>query len=91
MFRFLAVLVFAVASFAGDGGKPATANDKARELFLDTCTACHSLERVRGQRLTREEWRSTTAGMISEGAALTEEEISLIVDYLARNFGPGNP
>jgi mono/diheme cytochrome c family protein len=89
--RFPAVLVFAAASFAGDGGKTTGTNERARQLFLDTCTACHSLQRVREQRFTKEDWRSVTAGMISEGAALTDEEIALIVEYLARNFGPDNP
>jgi hypothetical protein len=29
--------------------------------------------------------------MLSEGVPLNEEETSLLVDYLARNFGPENP
>ena len=66
-------------------------SDKARQLFLDACTACHNLERVKTQRLTEEEWRQVTAGMISEGIALSDDEITLVVEYLAKNFGPENP
>jgi len=29
--------------------------------------------------------------MLSEGVPLTDDEISLLVDYLAENFGPENP
>jgi hypothetical protein len=66
------------------------ANDQARQLVLDACTACHTLDRVRSQRLTGEEWRQTIAGMLSEGVPLTDGEVTLVVDYLARNFGPEN-
>lgn len=67
---------------------PAAQHQKARELFVEACTACHTLDRVRAQRLTREEWRGTIAGMLSEGVPLTDEEMTLVVDYLAANFGP---
>jgi len=63
-------------------------NGKARELVKDACTACHTLDRVRGQRLTRAEWRETIAGMLSEGVPLSDEEMNLVVEYLAQNFGP---
>ena len=66
------------------------ANDKGRQLVLEACTACHTLDRVRSQRLTSEEWRQTIAGMLSEGVPLTDDEVTLVVDYLARNFGPEN-
>ncbi len=65
-------------------------NDKARELVLDACTACHTLDRVKIQRLTRDEWRGEIAGMLSEGVPLTDDEIDLVVGYLARYFGPDN-
>ena len=70
---------------------PASRHRKARELFLDACTACHTLDRVRAQRMTKEEWRGTIAGMLSEGVPLTDEEMTLLLDYLAANFGPENP
>jgi len=78
-------------AFAAGDDKNAKGHEKARSLFLDSCTACHTLERVRDQRLGKEEWRHLIAGMLSEGVPLTDEETSLLVDYLARNFGPENP
>ena len=64
---------------------------KARQLVLEACTACHTLDRVKAQRLTSQEWRQEIAGMLSEGVPLTDDELNLVVDYLARNFGPENP
>ena len=89
--RLLIPLMIAATAFAADEGTSTARHEKARTLFLDACTACHTLERVRNQRLGREEWRHLIAGMLSEGVPLTDDEISLLVDYLAENFGSENP
>lgn len=88
--RLSVTLLIAGAAFASGEGLSTARHEKARSLFLDACTACHTLERVREQRLGKEEWRRLIAGMLSEGVPLTEDEISLLVDYLAENFGPEN-
>jgi hypothetical protein len=92
MLRNMAVIPLFVASAATafSNQEPAN-NNTARELVLDACTACHTLDRVKSQRLTSEEWRQTIAGMLSEGVPLTDDETTLVVDYLAQNFGPENP
>ena len=64
------------------------ATDKGRRLVLDLCTSCHDLQRVKLQHLSRDEWQGVIKGMISEGGPVTDEEMSLIVDYLAASFGP---
>jgi mono/diheme cytochrome c family protein len=91
LIRTLCTLAIAATAVASSESKSTTNHEKARALFLDACTACHTLERVRHQRLGKEEWRHLIAGMLSEGVPLTEEETSLLVDYLAENFGPENP
>ena len=82
----LLCLTSGAAAFSLDPRK----DDKGRELVLEACTACHTLDRVKIQRLTRDEWRGEVAGMLSEGVPLTDDELDLVVDYLARHFGPGN-
>ena len=62
--------------------------DRAQELFEDVCSYCHSLGRARDQHLTKQQWRDLIKGMIFEGPPVTAEEFSLLVDYLATNFGP---
>src|SRR5579863_3211998 len=61
--------------------------DRGRELVEDVCTYCHNLDRLRGKELSREEWRGLIKGMISEGAPVTDEEYSMILDYLVKNYG----
>jgi hypothetical protein len=87
---FLCGLSFLDVGFAAAFSTREPVNHKARQLVLDACTACHTLDRVRSQRLTSEEWRQTITGMLSEGVPLTDDEITVVIDYLARNFGPEN-
>jgi cytochrome c1 len=75
-------------AFAAIDDTAAARHEKARELFVDACTACHTLDRVRVQHLNGDEWRHLIAGMLSEGVPLTDEETSLLVNYLAQYFGP---
>jgi hypothetical protein len=90
MLRKVPVILSFAVSFGAAFSTRESANDKARQLVLEACTACHTLDRVKSQRLTSEEWRQTIAGMLSEGVPLTDDEVTLVVDYLARNFGPPN-
>lgn len=79
----------ASAAAAFSIGEPQKDN-RAKQLVLEACTACHTLDRVKIQRLTREEWRQEIAGMLSEGVPLTDDEVNLVVDYLTQHFGPDN-
>jgi hypothetical protein len=65
----------------------AASKDRGRELVEDVCTYCHNLDRLRGQELSREEWRGVIKGMISEGAPVTDQEFSTILDYLVKYYG----
>jgi cytochrome c5 len=65
--------------------------DRGQELVEDVCIYCHSLDRLQGHELSREEWRDLIKGMIFEGAPVTDEEFSLILDYLAKNYGKKDP
>jgi hypothetical protein len=78
----LPVVAFTVLAAAASPVK-----DRGRELVEDVCTYCHNLDRLRGKELSREEWRDLTKGMISEGAPVTDQELSIILDYLVKNYG----
>jgi cytochrome c5 len=61
--------------------------ERAQELYEEICSYCHELGRVARQALTREEWRGLIRGMVDEGAPVTDEEFSMILDYLTEHFG----
>jgi len=62
---------------------------EGREILLNTCTICHDLQRVRTRRATPEGWKELLEEMIFEGAPLSDENIPILLVYLARNFQPG--
>jgi cytochrome c5 len=58
-----------------------------KEIFLNTCTQCHDLFRIKENRRSPEEWEETLISMLNEGAMLNDEEFARVHQYLSRNFG----
>lgn len=57
--------------------------------LLDTrCSICHSADKPRQAKKTHEQWEQTVTRMISHGARLTEAEKKVLLDYLAKTYGP---
>jgi hypothetical protein len=52
------------------------------------CQTCHSLKNVVLQRQDASGWRGILSQMNSNGASLEQEDIDIMVPYLAKNFGP---
>jgi len=57
-----------------------------REQTQKLCSDCHELERSVSLRQDRDAWKATLNKMISLGAQGTEEEFSLVVEYLSRSY-----
>ena len=70
----------------------ATASDlpegKGKDAVENTCADCHTLERIKTQHRDEEGWNSIIHEMIENGASINSDDIKVIVDYLAKNFGP---
>jgi mono/diheme cytochrome c family protein len=61
---------------------------KGKDLVEDSCTDCHSLRRIKTQRLDAEGWNNILREMSENGAAIDPNDRKTIVEYLAKNFGP---
>ena len=59
---------------------------EGRSILLNICTLCHDLQRVRTRRATIEGWKDLLDQMIFEGAPLADDQIPILLTYLARNF-----
>jgi hypothetical protein len=61
-----------------------------QEETFHGCTACHNTAVIRRSRLTREQWDGLMDWMHDRHGMnpLEGEERRVIVDYLARHFGP---
>lgn len=77
------LLVFAAA--AADSDLP---DGKGKDAIENACTDCHSVERIKAQRLNEEGWNSVIHEMLENGAPINPNDMPLIVSYLVKNFGP---
>ncbi len=59
-------------------------NGKA--IVEEKCSMCHELERVTGSRFTRADWQTTMNRMKDYGVELTDDEWTVVTDYLATNY-----
>lgn len=74
-------------SFADELGLP---SGNGREDVAALCAACHSMAIVRQQGLDRDRWDELMSWMTNTQGmpALLGEQRKLVVDYLAKNYGP---
>lgn len=70
---------------AGSGASPAL---DGASLLASRCVTCHSVSRVERTHGTAAEWDQLVSDMISRGARLTGAEKAVLVDYLAKTYGP---
>jgi len=66
---------------------PAPTAANAAALVNRVCASCHAVEVVTNSKLDRQSWKETVDNMVARGAIATPQEMSVIVDYLAKNFG----
>ena len=61
--------------------------DLARGYLVATCSVCHALDRIETARFDERRWRVTVTDMRAKGAAVADENVDALVDYLARTRG----
>jgi virginiamycin B lyase len=64
-------------------------NGKA--LVEAACVQCHTLNRVVAPGHTRDDWQGIVGAMVSNGAEMADNDIPVVVDYLATNFPDTTP
>lgn len=81
----------ATAAIAFSAAQEAKLPDgEGKDLVADRCTICHSLDRIVETRTSKAGWEGIVKQMLAEGVPLESEEIPVVVNYLAKNFGPRN-
>ena len=72
---------------ATNATKTALPAGAGKELVEERCTACHGVEKITGEKRTKQEWGATVKNMAERGLSVTPEEIQKISSYLAAQFG----
>src|SRR5437764_2503635 len=90
---FPVLVDYLVKNFGPAGGaKPAdggagAGGDAAAKMILETsCTACHDLDLVSDQHLSKEDWQAFVGSMIAKGASVDDKDVRKLVDYLAKTY-----
>jgi cytochrome c5 len=85
---------YLVKNFGPAGSKPAAGaqgggNDAEAKKVLETaCTACHDLDLVSDQHLSKDDWQALVNSMIAKGASVDNKDVPMLVDYLTKTYGP---
>lgn len=64
-------------------------SERGRKLYEAVCTQCHTTAAIEVTRDGRHGWEDTVHKMVSAGAQMNAEEMEIVIDYLAKRFGPG--
>jgi len=86
-FPLLLAAVAAAFALADDGGASLLPDGPGKEIIAKACTECHSVDRMRGLRLSKDDWWDKINDMVDRGAKATDQESEAMVAYLVRNFG----
>jgi quinoprotein glucose dehydrogenase len=60
----------------------------AKALVEKTCgSGCHSIEVVTSQRMNTTDWNAIVQSMVARGAPVSDADVKVIVEYLAKTLG----
>jgi mono/diheme cytochrome c family protein len=82
----LAGLTSGLVSAALQDKHPKFPPGEGRELTIKVCSGCHDAEVLTDKAQDAEGWRATVNQMAGMGANASEEELELIIKYLAASF-----
>ena len=59
-----------------------------KAIATEDCQACHKLTNLTKAHKSLDDWKDTVQTMIDRGANVPPEKVDILVQYLAKNFGP---
>src|SRR5256886_11656335 len=59
-----------------------------RQVILDNCTACHGIDDYAYYAMDRAGWQKLVEGMKQKGATISDDDRSILLDWLSTKFGP---
>jgi competence ComEA-like helix-hairpin-helix protein len=61
-----------------------------KQVFEKVCGSCHKPETALSARRSREQWQETVDAMAAKGLKGTDEELTVVLDYLVGQYGRVN-
>ena len=59
-----------------------------RQVILDSCTACHGIDDYAYYAMDRAGWQKLVDSMKEKGAVISDDNRSVLLDWLVSKFGP---
>lgn len=59
-----------------------------KAIATENCQACHKLTNLTKAHKSLDDWKDTVQVMIDRGANVPPDKVDILVQYLAKNFGP---
>ena len=59
-----------------------------RQVILNDCTACHGIDDYAYYAMDRDGWQKLIESMKQKGAVVSDEDQSILLDWLVTKFGP---
>ncbi len=59
-----------------------------RQVILNSCTACHGIDDYAYYAMDRTGWQKLIDNMKEKGAVISDEDRSILLDWLVSKFGP---
>jgi cytochrome c5 len=83
------IAMVVVSSIATAQSTPSKLPDgEGKEVTERVCSGCHGIDVVVTERHTKAEWQKVSEDMVARGADATDADVTVIVQYLTKNFGP---
>jgi hypothetical protein len=74
--------------FGPEGAGVSEEDRTAEKHIMGICSTCHDSDLIRTTTATRDEWLEIVKKMNSKGAGLSDTDVDLLTDYLARKYRP---
>src|SRR5438128_627788 len=59
-----------------------------RQVILNDCTACHGIDDYAYYAMDRDGWQKLIDSMKEKGAVISDDDRSILLDWLVSKFGP---
>ena len=88
-FAIRATVALAILSVTGPLMAADADSEEGQRLLVSACVQCHPLRPTLVTRDGRAGWEDTVHKMVVFGAQLSVDEMGVLIEYLASNYGPG--
>lgn len=91
----LTIRISLVATLLAGGTSLASSSDaqdlplgNGRDTVKAACTTCHGIDLILSRRRTQDEWRDVVSQMVGNGASMTDDQFSTVMEYLSTALAP---